>query len=138
MINWPISNTLDFNAELDILGPVTLANLMKDICANPGAEDAEANFLNISAKFKVPQLEIGEKVQDYTETVCGWEKSQYDCNQGWCIPDLEDVGGSSLSDICQIPTMFDVIQDIQENSKDWKCKYPRTTKIDGLHSESLC
>ena len=111
---------------------------MKDICANPGAEDAEANFLNISAKLKVPQLEIGEKVQDYTETVCGWEKSQYDCNQGWCIPDLEDVGGSSLSDICQIPTMFDVIQDIQENSKDWKCKYPRTTKLDGLHSESLC
>ena len=48
---------------------------MKDICANPGAEDAEANFLNMSAKFKVPQLEIGEKVQDYTENVCGWEKN---------------------------------------------------------------
>ena len=88
---------------------------MKDICANPGAEDAEANFLNISAKFKVPQLEIGEKVQDYTETVCGWE-NQYD-------RDLEDVGGSSLADIRQIPSMRDVIQDIQENSKDWKCKY---------------
>ena len=91
---------------------------MKNICANPGAEGAEANFLNISAILRgiaVPQLEIGEKVQDYTETVCGWE-NQY--NRG-----LEYVGFGRIADIRQIPRMFNVIQDIQENSKDRKCKY---------------
>ena len=96
------------------MGPVTYIDLIKDICANPSAEDAEAKFLHISTD-KVPQLEIGEKVQDYTETVCGWE-NQY--NRG-----LEYVGFGRIADIRQIPRMFNVIQDIQENSKDRKCKY---------------
>ena len=90
--------------------------MIEDTCANPSAEDAGANFLNISAKLRdlrVPELETDEKVQNYTVTVCGWEKSQH-------IPDLEDVSGDSIADI---PIMLEVIQDIQENSKDWKCKY---------------
>ena len=90
--------------------------MIEDTCANTSAEDAGADFLNISAKLRdlqVPELETDEKVQNYIETVCGWEKSQH-------IPDLEDVSGDSIA---EIPIMLEVIQDIQENSKDWKCKY---------------
>ena len=89
--------------------------MIEDICANPSAEDAGAKFLNISAKsgdLQLPEVETDEEVQNYTETVCGWEKSQH-------IPNLEDSGNS----IADIPIMLEVIQDIQENSKDWKCKY---------------
>ena len=88
-------------------------------CANPNAEDAGANFLQISAQLgdlQVPEIdsaEVDRKVQNYIETVCGWEKSQH-------IPDLEDVSADSIANI---PIMLEVIQDIQENSKDWKCKY---------------
>ena len=59
------------------MGPVTVADLIKDICANPSAEDAKAIYLKMSAAYELPGLEIDEKVQDYTETVCGYEKSDY-------------------------------------------------------------
>lgn len=91
--------------------------MIEDTCANPNAEDAGANFLSISAKLgdlKIPELdEMDETVQNYTETVCGYEKSQH-------IPDIQDVFGDSIADI---PIMLKVIQNIHENSKDWKCKY---------------
>ena len=90
--------------------------MIEDTCANPSAEDADANFLNILTELEdvnLPEREsTDEKVQNYIETVCGWEKSQH-------IPDLEDSGDS----IADIPIMLEIIQDIQENSKDWKCKY---------------
>ena len=110
MINFPISNTLDYSTRYR-----SVADLIEDTCANPSAEDTGANFLNVSAKLRdlqVPELETDEKVQNYTVTVCGWEKSPH-------IPDLEDVSG----DIADIPIRLELIQDIQENSKDWKCKY---------------
>ena len=98
---------------------VSIVADLKDICANPSAEDAGTNLLNLHLEtkmevFQVPILELyNEKVQNYIETVCGWEKSQH-------IPDLEDVSADSIANI---PIMLEVIQDIQENSKDWKCKY---------------
>ena len=91
--------------------------VLKDICANPSAEDAGANLLNIWSKFgDIPQLEIDEKgeVQNYIETVCGYEGA-YD------LEDLSLVFG--IFDIHFIPSMLDFIQDIQEYSKDCKCKY---------------
>merc|ERR1712172_351454 len=102
----------------------TVADLIEDTCANTSAEDAGADFLNISAKLRdlqVPELETDEKVQNYIETVCGWEKSQH-------IPDLEDVSGDSIA---EIPIMLEVIQDIQENSKDWKCANRVTKYLNG-------
>jgi hypothetical protein len=111
---------LDFNAEnLDSI----VADL-KEICANPSAEDAGTKFLNISAELgnlQVPEVETDEKVQNYTETVCGWEKSQH-------IPDLEDVSGGSIA---EIPKMLGFIRDIQENSKDWKCANRVTKYLNG-------
>jgi len=102
----------------------SVADLIEDTCANPSAEDAGTKFLNISAELgdlQVPEVETDEKVQNYTETVCGWEKSQH-------IPDLEDVSGDSIADI---PIMLEVIQDIQENSKDWKCAIRVTKYLNG-------
>ena len=94
--------------------------MIDDTCANPNAEDAGANFLSISAKLgdlKIPELdEMDETVQHYTETVCGYEKSQH-------IPDIQDVYGDSSFSIADIPIMLNVIQNIQEKSNDWKCKY---------------
>ena len=114
-INRPISNTLDYGK-----GYRSVADLIEDTCANPNAEDAGANFLSISAKLrdlKIPELdEMDETVQDYTETVCGYEKSQH-------IPDIQDVFGDGEFIIADIPIMLKVIQNIQENSNDWKCKY---------------
>jgi len=116
----------DFNAEnLDSI----VADL-KDICANPSAEDFVANFLNISAKFGdflVPTLELyNEKVQNYIETVCGWEY-QYENT-----PKLIEIGRIGIDSIYFIPEMVDVIQDIQENSKDWKCANRVTKYLNGL------
>ena len=94
-------------------------------CANPNAEDAGANFLQISAQLgdlQVPEIdsaEVDRKVQNYIETVCGWEKSQH-------IPDFKDVSGKTIANPAYgryNPKMLEVIQDIQENSKDWRCKY---------------
>merc|ERR1719464_487443 len=53
------------------------ADFIEETCANPNAEDAGANLLQISDKFGVPEVEIDEKVQNYVETVCGYEKSPY-------------------------------------------------------------
>ena len=39
------------------------------------------------------------------------------------MQDIKYLGGGSLADLRFVPQMLDVIQDIQENSKDWKCKY---------------
>ena len=90
---------------------------LKDICANPSAEDAGANFLNSATKFiefHVPTLELyNEKVLNYMENVCGWEE----------YFDLKDNGHIDITELYPIRTMLIVIQDIQENSKDWKCKY---------------
>ena len=112
-INRPISNTLDYGK-----GYRSVADLIEDTCANPNAEDAGANFLSISAKLedlKIPELdEMDETVQNYTETVCGYEKSQH-------IPDIQDI--LSPNSIADIPIMLKVIQNIHENSKDRKCKY---------------
>ena len=114
-INRPISNTLDYGK-----GYRSVVDLIEDTCANPNAEDAGANFLSISAKLrdlKIPELdEMDETVQDYTETVCGYEKSQH-------ITDIQDVFGDGEFIIADIPIMLKVIQNIQENSNDWKCKY---------------
>ena len=92
--------------------------MIEDTCANPNAEDAGANFLSIFAKLKdlkIPELdEMEETVQHYTETVCGYEKSQQ-------IPDIQDI--LSPNSIADIPIMLKVIQNIHENSKDRKCKY---------------
>ena len=92
------------------------ADSIEDTCANPNAKDFDDNIVNFFAKLQdvqVAVLEYIKKVQNYTETVCGWEKSQH-------IPDLKDVYGDSIADI---PLMVEITQDIQENSKDWKCKY---------------
>ena len=94
------------------------ADSIEDTCANPNAEDfagflASLIFFAKLQDVEVAALEYQKKVQNYTETVCGWEKSQH-------IPDLKDVSGDSIADI-QI--MLKITQDIQENSKDWKCKY---------------
>ena len=89
--------------------------MIDDTCANPNAEDAGANFLSILAKLrdlKIPELD--EMEQHYTETVCGYEKSQH-------IPDIQDI--LSPNSIADIPIMLKVIQNIHENSKDRKCKY---------------
>ena len=99
------------------------ADFIEETCANPSAEDAVANFLQTSDKIgdlmlQVPEVERYEKVQNYVETVCGYEKNPYCCTQ-----DLEDLGGLRIYVLYQIPTMLDIIQDIQENSKDLKCKY---------------
>ena len=92
--------------------------MIEDTCANPNAEDAGANFLRISAKLrdlKIPELDgMDETVQNYTERVCGYEKSQH-------ILDIQDI--LSPNSIADIPIMLKVIQNIHENSKDWKCKY---------------
>ena len=93
---------------------------MKDICANPSAEDAGANFLNGAAKFgdflQVTSVEIyNEKVVNYMENVCGWEGTQYS--------NLKDFPRIDINGLLNIRTMLIVIKDIQENSKDWKCKY---------------
>jgi len=104
-----------------------VAYLIEYTCANPNAEDAGANFLQISAQLgdlQVPEIdsaEVDRKVQNYIETVCGWEKSQH-------IPDLEDVSADSIANI---PIMLEVIQDIQENSKDWKCANRVTKYLNG-------
>ena len=113
-INCLISNTLDYGK-----GYRSVADLMEDTCANPNAEDAGANFLSIWAKLgdlKVPEYDkIDGKVQNYTETVCGYEKSQHILD----IQEFDEIYGDSIADI---PIMLKVIQNIQENSKDWKCK----------------
>ena len=102
---------------------VSIVADLKDICANPSAEDAVANFLNLSAKareFHVPTLELyNEKVLNYMENVCGWDtvETQY------VNHDLKDIGHIHIAGLFPIRTMLDVIHDIQENSKDWKCKY---------------
>ena len=97
---------------------------LKDICANPSAEDAGANFLNWAAKLgdilQVTAVEIyNEEVLNYMENVCGWEETQ-DLNL-----DLKDIGRIDITEISygNVYLMHEVIQDIQENSKDWKCKY---------------
>jgi len=100
---------------------------MNDICANPSAEDAEANLWNISAKYSPPQLEIGEKVPYYTENVCGYEKSQ----SHW-IPDFEYIDGFNIAEIRIIPNIRVFIRDIQENSTDWKCANRVTKYLNGL------
>ena len=97
------------------------ADLIEETCANPSAEDAGANLLQILDKFgdlmlQVPEVERDEKVQNYVETVCGYEKSPYGHS-------IWPYGGFRIDDLYQIPTMLDVIQDIHENSKDVKCKY---------------
>ena len=97
---------------------------MKDICANPSAEDAGANFLNGAAKFgdflQVTSVEIyNEKVLNYMENVCGWNSTQTQyVNYG-----LKDIGHIHITELYPIRTILNVIHDIQENSKDWKCKY---------------
>ena len=107
------------------------ADFIEETCANPSAEDAGANLLQILDKFgdlflmlQVPEL---EKVQNYVETICGYVKS---------YGSLQDVGGFRIDDIYQIPPMLDIIQDIQENSKDLKCKY-RIYRVSHFETEFL-
>ena len=89
---------------------------LKDICANPSAEDAGANFLNLFRDLYVSTLELyNEKVLNYMENVCGWEGTQYS--------NLKDFPRIDINGLLNIRTMLIVIKDIQENSKDWKCKY---------------
>jgi len=114
--------------DKDFNGGESLVADMNDICANPSAEDAEANLWNISDKYNPPQLEIGEKVPYYTENVCGYEKSQ---SQGWS-PDFENIDGANIADIRIIPNFRFVIRDIQENSTDWKCANRVTKYLNGL------
>jgi len=121
----------DFNAEMQNFDSFA-ADFIEETCANPSAEDAGANLVQISDKFgdlllQVPEVERDEKLQNYVETVCGYEKSPYGSTQ-----DLEDVGGFRIDDLYQIPTMLDIIQDIQENSKDLKCANRVTKYLNGL------
>ena len=93
---------------------------LKDICANPSAEDAGANFLNLP-HILVPSLELyNKKVLNYMENVCGWNSTQTQ----YVNYDLKDIGHIDITtELFPIRTMLNVIHDIQENSKDWKCKY---------------
>ena len=92
---------------------------LKDICANPSAEDAGANILNLP-DISVPSLELyNEKVLNYMENVCGWNSTQTQyVNYG-----LKDIDYIDITELYPIRTILNVIHDIQENSKDWKCKY---------------
>merc|ERR1712051_727541 len=115
----------DFNAEKWY----SIVADLKDICANPSAEDAGANFLNGAAKFgdflQVTSVEIyNEKVVNYMENVCGWEGTQYS--------NLKDFPRIDINGLLNIRTMLIVIKDIQENSKDWKCANRVTNYLTGV------
>merc|ERR1712172_184196 len=102
---------------------------LKDICANPSAEDAGANILNGAAKFgdflQVTSVEIyNEKVVNYMENVCGWEGTQYS--------NLKDFPRIDINGLLNIRTMLIIIKDIQENSKDWKCANRVTNYLTGV------
>ena len=106
--------------------------MIEETCANPKAEDAGVNFLNINAKVdEIADLqanfqvdEMHENVQSYTETVCGYEKSQH-------ILDIKDIPGYSIA-VAAILIRLKVIIDILENSKDFNCKY----KICNMHFQT--
>merc|ERR1711971_79177 len=123
----------DFNAEMQNFDSFA-ADFIEETCANPSAEDAGAKFLQISDKFgdlrlQVPDMKIWryEKVQNYAETICGYEKSP-EVDWSW-------VGGVKIDYLFQsnqIPSMLDIIQHIQENSKDLKCANRVTKYLNGL------
>jgi len=101
---------------------------LKDICANPSAEDAGANILNLP-DISVPSLELyNEKVLNYMENVCGWNSTQTQyVNYG-----LKDIDYIDITELYPIRTILNVIHDIQENSKDWKCAKRVTNYLAGV------
>ena len=116
-----ISNVLDYGNKHR-----SVAKLIEDTCANPTSE----KISSISAEFSAEDAitsggETDIKVEEYAVTVCGWEISQ----------DIHDIRytngyGPSYTNIwinnnnmAKIPYFQKVIQDMQENSKDRRCKY---------------
>ena len=116
-----ISNVLDYGTAYR-----SVAELLEDTCVNLNSEKINSIWAKMQDITIVSEGETDEKIQDYAVTVCGWEISQDN-------EVIQSTFGSTVIDfanmwihqdnMAKIPHIQKVIQDIQENSKDWRCKY---------------
>ena len=114
-----ISNVLDYGTAYR-----SVAELIEDTCANLNSEKINSIWAKMANITITSNGETDKKIQDYAVNVCGWEISQD-------IPHIGYLGYDgnyaniwiNQDNMAHIPHIQKVIQDIQENSKDWRCKY---------------
>ena len=114
-----ISNVLDFGNKYR-----TIAGLIEDTCANPNSEKI-SSFSALMVDVVLPKTdETDRKVEDYAVTVCGWEISQdiYDTPYTTRYRPYTNIW-INKENVAKIPYFQKVMQDMRENSKDWRCKY---------------
>jgi len=107
----------------------TIAGLIEDTCANPNSE----KISSLSAlMFFLSSDETDRKVEDYAVTVCGWEISQdiYDTPYTTRYRPYTNIW-IDKENVAKIPYFQKVMQDMRENSKDWRCVNRVTKYLDG-------
>ena len=116
-----ISNVLDYGTAYR-----SVAELLEDTCVNLNSEKINSIWAKMQDITIVSEGETDEKIQDYAVTVCGWEISQ-DIQVKQSTFGIEHGQYANIwihqHNVAKIPYIQKVIQDIQENSKDWRCKY---------------
>jgi hypothetical protein len=99
--------------------------LIEDACANLNSEKINSIWAKMADVAIVLEGETDEKIQDYVVTVCGWEISQdvqvIQSTYGITVIDYSVNIWQISGNMAKIPYIQKVIQDIQENSKDWRC-----------------